>query len=116
VTSVLTITTTSPSNSSAGHIQIPSRPGINWPLYACLFGTTLGLTGLMLGLPWRSSTRVLRLWRGVAVLCLFVGLTSCGGGGNSPSPGGTPQGTSQVTVTASSGTSSMTATVTLTVQ
>jgi hypothetical protein len=124
VTSVLTISTTAPSTASAVPLQLPTTPGLSWRLYSSLFGTMLGMTGLMLALRRRSLVGVVRLWLGAAVLCLLAVLTSCGGGnagGGNPTPtptpqAGTPQGTSQITVSASSGNSSKTAAVTLTVQ
>lgn len=120
VTSTLTVTTTAPSVAFAPAPHTPSVPRTNLPLYASLFGTTVGLAGLAFGRRRKESPKLVRLWLGLAGLCTLAILTSCGGGGGSVSPpppqGGTPSGTSQVTVTVSAGTSSKTATVTLVVQ
>jgi uncharacterized repeat protein (TIGR01451 family) len=111
-TSTLTITTTA---SSAASLP-PPLPGNSAPLYASLFGATLGMAGLILARRARTSVKIVRLWLGLAVLCVLASLTSCGGGGGSPQQPGTPPGTSQVTVTTSVGTSNKTASITLVVQ
>ena len=96
---------------------MPSGPGSNLPLYASLFGTTLGMAALALGWRWRASFKLVRLWLALALFCMIMALTTCGGGGGGGNVRqGTPPGTTQVIVTTSTGTSSKTATVTLVVQ
>ena len=119
-TSILTITTTAPSSSSAAPVQTPSGPGTSLPVLASLLATSL-LAGLALGLRRRSSAspKPVEMWLGIAVLCVIATLTSCGGGGGTPPPppqGGTPPGTSQISVTVSAGSNNKSATVTLVVQ
>lgn len=121
-TSILTITTTAPSSSSAAPVQTPSGPGTSLPVLASLFGTSL-VAGLVFRLRRKSSISSQRaeMWLSIAVLCVIVALTSCGGGSGTPPPppppqGGTPPGTSQISVTVSAGSNSKSAMVTLVVQ
>lgn len=118
VTSVLTITTSAPSNAPSNANLLPSIPGRNVPLYASLFGATLGMIGLTFVGRRRLRPQTVKRLVVVGGVGLLMALTSCGGGNVvTPQPQtGTPKGTSQVTVTASSGGSARTANVTLVVQ
>jgi hypothetical protein len=107
----LNVATTRRSGAPPGPRSLPVFPLFIY--LACCSAAMIGF--LTLVFPEKCPARMVGAGAIVAMICVFVFMTGCGGGGGGTS-GGTPAGAYPLTVTATSGDVTRTTTVTLIVQ